>query len=245
MNPLKNNSRATGFDIPPNHRFRLTLDQMLRIFPIGNKDVLQSTTNCLNKYRTPFGLNYKLPLKHFLAQAGVETGGFKKYTVTENLSYTIKNINTVFPKYFSTTSGRNPADYARSPETLANLVYGNRMGNGPESSGDGWKYRGRGVLQLTGKDNYAAFTQFYQKQFQSTLDFVSSPDNISSDAELAVMSGLWYFKVRVIDSKALRVAGGFADTDASVKQVSMLVNGGTNGLAERQALYKKILAVLG
>jgi putative chitinase len=243
VNASKNKPGITGPNNPINDKIGLILAQMT-IFPSGNKDVLQSTINCLNKHGTAFGLNYKLPLKHFLAQAGVETGGFKTCNVTENLSYTVNNINTVFPKYFSTTSGRNPADYARNPEKLANLVYGSRMGNGPESSGDGWRYRGRGVLQLTGKDNYAAFTNFYQKQFQSTLDFVAFPDNVSNDAELAVMSGLWYFKVRVVNSKALKTAGGFADTEASVKQVSMLVNGGTNGLAERQALYKKILAVL-
>ena len=102
-----------------------------------------------------FELNTPLRLAHFLAQAGHESGGFK--AVQENLNYGAKGLRSIFGKYFPDDA--KALLYERKPEKIANLVYGGRMGNGPEPTGDGWKFRGRGYIQLTGRDNYTAFSK--------------------------------------------------------------------------------------
>ena len=101
-----------------------------------------------------FELNTPLRLAHFLAQAGHESGGFK--LVTENLNYGAKGLLGIFPKYFNTETA---ALYERKPEKIANIVYASRMGNGDKSTGDGWKFKGRGYIQLTGRSNYTEFSK--------------------------------------------------------------------------------------
>jgi putative chitinase len=163
-----------------------------------------------------FEINTPLRLAHFLAQCGHESGGFK--LTKENLNYSAKGLNGIFKKYFPTLDSAVP--YERKPEKIANKVYGGRMGNGTEGSGDGWKFHGRGFIQLTGKDNYTAFTKSIGE------DCVSNPDLVAS--KYALLSAAWFFNKNGLHKMA---DGGASDT--VVTSITKRVNGGTIGLADR------------
>ena len=163
-----------------------------------------------------FELNTPLRLAHFLAQAGHESGGFK--AVTENLNYGAKGLRGVFGKYFPTDA--KALEYERKPEKIANLVYGNRMGNGAESTGEGFKIRGRGYIQLTGKDNYVAFDKVVEE------DLIANPDLVSTKYPL--LSAAWFFH-----KNGLHKIADEGATEAVVTKVTKRVNGGTIGLADR------------
>ncbi len=120
---------------------------------------------------------------HFFGQTAHETGGFKAFS--ENLNYGAKGLRGIFGKYFPTDA--LALQYERKPERIANRVYASRMGNGPEASGDGWKYRGRGALQLTGKDNYLAFSKYCNRP-----DVMTNPDLVAT--ELAFESAMFFFE---------------------------------------------------
>ena len=162
-----------------------------------------------------FGITTVLRLSHFLAQCSNESGGFK--VVNENLNYSEKRLVEVFPRYFK---DKNPKDYGNRPEKIASLVYGNRMGNGNEASGEGYKFRGRGYIQLTGKANYSAFSKFIGEDTVSNPDLVSTKYPLASAAFFFQANGLW----PICD------LGSTADT---VKKVTIRVNGGTLGLGDR------------
>ena len=174
-----------------------------------------------------FELNTPLRLAHFLAQAGHESGGFK--AVTENLNYGAKGLLGVFPKYFPSTI--KAESYQRQPEKIANLVYGGRMGNGPEASGEGFKFRGRGYIQLTGKDNYKAFDAVVPE------NLLESPDLVATKYPL--LSAAWFFHKNGLH----KIADGGA-TDAVVTSVTKRVNGGTIGLADRIKHFKEYYSLL-
>jgi putative chitinase len=174
-----------------------------------------------------FELNTPLRLAHFLAQAGHESGGFK--AVTENLNYGAKGLLGIFKKYFPTQEKANL--YERKPEKIANLVYGGRMGNGPETSGEGFKYRGRGYIQLTGKDNYKAF------DLVVTENITENPDLVATKYPL--LSAAWFFHKNGLHKIADKGA-----TDAVVTEVTKRVNGGTIGLADRLKHFKEYHALL-
>lgn len=161
----------------------------------------------------------------FLAQCGHESGDFT--VLQENLNYSAQGLNKTFPKYFPTIESAEP--YARQPEKIANKVYGGRMGNGPEDSGDGYQYRGRGAIQLTGHDNYQAFADSIGKSID---DAVAYCETLAG----AVESACWFWKGRKLN--ALADAG---DMETMTKRI----NGGLNGLADRQQRYQKALNVLG
>jgi putative chitinase len=163
-----------------------------------------------------FEINTPLRLAHFLAQCGHESGGFK--LTKENLNYSAKGLNGIFKKYFPTLESAVP--YERKPEKIANKVYGGRMGNGAEASGEGWKFHGRGFIQLTGKDNYTAFTKSIGE------DCIANPDLVASKYALA--SAAWFFNKNGLH----KMADGGA-TDAVVTSITKRVNGGTIGLADR------------
>jgi putative chitinase len=163
-----------------------------------------------------FEINNSLRLAHFLAQCGHESGGFK--LVQENLNYGAKGLRGIFSKYFPDDA--KAALYERKPEKIANLVYGGRMGNGPEASGDGWKFHGRGFIQLTGHDNYKAFADSIGE------DTLSNPDLIATKYPLA--SAAWFFHKNGLH----KLADGGA-TDAVVTSITKRVNGGTIGLEDR------------
>ena len=154
---------------------------------------------------------------HFFGQCAHESGGFKVFS--ENLNYSDKGLNGIFKKYFPTIA--STAGYARNPEKIANKVYANRMGNGPEASGDGYKWRGRGPIQLTGKDNYAAFSSDVKRP-----DVLKNPDLVVG--ELAFESALWFFR-----KNGLLAIADKGVTDAIITQISKRVNGGTHGLDDR------------
>ena len=160
----------------------------------------------------------------FLAQLAHESGSFR--FVEENLNYSVEALQRVFKKYFPTDE--LALMYARQPEKIANRVYANRMGNGEESSGDGWKYRGRGLIQLTGKDNYAAFS------LKANNNALLEPDSVA-EPELAAMSAGWFW-----DTNGLNKLSDTGD----VRAVTRRINGGFNGLADREAKYNKLITIL-
>ena len=160
---------------------------------------------------------------HFFAQTAHESGGFKAFS--ENLNYSAKGLRGTFGKYFPTDLSAQM--YARQPERIANRVYANRMGNGPESSGDGWKYRGRGALQLTGKFSYQAFADYIGRP-----DIMKNPDLVAT--ELCFESALWFF-----DRNKLWSICDKGVNDAAILALTKRINGGTNGLDDRRAKTKK------
>jgi putative chitinase len=169
-----------------------------------------------------FQINTPLRLCHFLAQCGHESGNFK--AVNENLNYGAKGLRGIFPKYFPTDA--LAAEYERKPEKIANKIYGGRMGNGPEATGEGYKYRGRGYIQLTGKDNYSAFDKVV------TEDITANPDLVATKYPL--LSAAWFWNSRKLNEIADKGA-----TDAEVTAITKKVNGGTIGLADRIKHFKE------
>jgi putative chitinase len=171
-----------------------------------------------------FGIDTPLKLAHFLAQCGHESGGFR--LTQENLNYSAQGLKNIFPKYFP---GNLSESYARNPQKIASKVYGGRMGNGPESTGEGYKFRGRGYIQLTGKDNYTAFGKAINE------DILSNPDLVSTKYPL--LSAAWFFSKnclkRCVDA-----------SDATVTSVTKCVNGGTIGLPDRLKHFKEYYHLL-
>lgn len=160
---------------------------------------------------------------HFFGQTSHETGHFKVFS--ENLNYSASGLLKVFPKYFKTLAEAQA--YERKPEKIANRVYGNRMGNGDEASGEGFKFRGRGALQLTGKSNYEAFSKFLNKP-----EIMTNPDSVAD--QYAFESALFFFEKNGLWS----ICDKGVD-DNTILALTKRINGGTNGLEERKTLTKK------
>jgi len=165
---------------------------------------------------------------HFFGQTSHETGGFKAFS--ENLNYGAKGLMGVFKKYFPNEAVAK--QYERKPEKIANRVYANRMGNGDEASGDGWRYRGRGALQLTGKTNYETFAAYCNRP-----DVMTNPDLVAT--ELAFESAMFFFERNKLWSICDQGV-----TDAAILSVSKKVNGGTHGLEDRKNKTKTYFAQL-
>jgi putative chitinase len=163
-----------------------------------------------------FEINTPLRLAHFLAQTGHESGGFK--AVKENLNYSAKGLMAIFKKYFPTEVLANA--YARQPQKIANRVYGGRMGNGLEATGEGFKFRGRGYIQLTGKQNYTAFDKTVEEDILATPDLVAT--------KYPLLSAAWFFY-----KNGLQKIADEGATDAVVTKITKRVNGGTIGLPDR------------
>ena len=174
-----------------------------------------------------FQINTPLRLAHFLAQCGHESGGFR--LTKENLNYSAKGLTGTFKKYFPTEASAKP--YERQPAKIANKVYGNRMGNGPESSGEGVKFCGRGYIQLTGKENYTAFGKSINE------DILSNPDKVAS--EYALLSAAWFFSKNGLHKMADEGA-----SDTVVTKITKRVNGGTIGLPDRIKHFKEYYSLL-
>lgn len=192
-----------------------------KVFP--NCKEPEKFCNLLDNLLPAAGIDTRERVNMFLAQCGHESGGFSVFT--ENLNYSTKGLRTVFPKYFPDDS--TAEKYDRQKEKIANRVYANRMGNGPESSGDGWKYRGRGILQCTGKDNYAAFSK------DTNIDAVNNPDLLSTDKSVAIKSAIWFWSKNNLNK--------FADAK-DILGATKKINGGTNGLEDRTDKYNKLIA---
>lgn len=174
---------------------------------------------------------YKMPAvraAHFFAQCAHESGNFA--FLSENLNYTAEQLTKTWPKLF-------PADiaakYAKQPEKIANRAYGGRIGNGPEDSGDGWKYRGRGAIQLTGKDNYTAFSKAVNRP-----DVMTNPDIVSG--ELAFESAMFFF-----DKNKLWDICDRGINDSAITELTKRINGGTLGLEDRKEKTYKFAQILG
>lgn len=168
-----------------------------------------------------FGINTPLRLAHFLSQCSHESAGFT--AVKENLNYSAEGLRKTFPKYFPTDD--IAAKYARQPEKIANRVYANRMGNGDEASGDGWKYRGAGYLQTTGKDNFKQLGDFLGE------DLVANPDLVATKYPLA--SAAFFFQ----KNKLWDICDKGAD-DSVVAKLTLKINGGNKGYADRLEKFK-------
>ena len=201
----------------------LTNKQFMELFPTAsNVDSWVFAINTLTEKYKITGVD----LAQFLAQCGHESGGFTVFI--ENLNYSRDGLLKIFPKYFDIKSAEI---YARKPMLIANRVYANRMGNGSEVSGDGWKYRGRCPVQCTGKNNYAAFSKWYFQDDRCVVD----PD-LLLDPMVSVAFVCWFWTTNKISALALK-----EDTVAVTKKI----NGGTHGLEDRKLRYAKAKKVLG
>ena len=181
---------------------------------LRNKIPIQ-VVNELESVMREFNISNPFRLAHFLAQTAHESGNFKH--VRENLNYSAEGLLRVFPKYFDRTTA---PIYARKPEMIANIVYESRMGNGNRNTGDGWRFRGRGYLQLTGRINYKAFGDYI------SVDLTKDPDLVATKYPLT--SAAWFFE----KNKLWQICDQGVSQDI-VRQVSRRVNGGTIGLQDR------------
>lgn len=203
----------------------LTYDHLLLINDGLNAQDCKYYIDAINDILPQYDINTPLRLCHFLAQILHESGHLKYKS--ENLNYSAKALRSVFGKYFKTDEIAN--QYARKPEKIANRVYANRMGNGDENSGDGWKYRGRGLIQLTGKDNYSQCAKDIQ------LDILTNPDIITTSPEACIKTACWFWKVNNLNM--------LADKD-DILVITKRINGGTNGLEDRKNILKKAKNIL-
>jgi putative chitinase len=193
---------------------------------LHNKIPIQ-VLNELGDVMKQFNITNSFRLTHFLAQVAHESGNFKH--VRENLNYSTEGLLKVFPKYFD----KNTAPlYARKPEQIANIVYESRMGNGNRNSGDGWRFRGRGYLQLTGRTNYKAFSDHI-----GDVNIMINPDLIATKYPLT--SAGWFFEKRGL----WKICDEGVDL-ATIRKVSQRVNGGFNGIADRVSKTNVLFNIL-
>ena len=203
----------------------ITLELLREICPKTKIDTLDDYVEPLNTVAEYYEM-FVNPRRvaGFLAQIAHESGGFN--FVVENLNYSAKGLMTIFKKYFPTEELAN--QYARKPEKIANRVYANRMKNGDEASGDGYKFRGRGLIQLTGRDNYTKFAAALDLDIDSTIAYLETPNG-------AVASAGWFW-----DNNKLNQ---YCDKDDFVT-LTKRINGGTIGLADRKHHYEIALKAL-
>jgi putative chitinase len=173
-----------------------------------------------------FAINTPLRLCHFLAQTGHESGGFK--ITKENLNYSAERLQVIFKKYFTADSAK---EYERKPQKIANIVYANRMGNGNQASGDGFRFCGRGYIQLTGKDNYAAFDKSVEE------DILANPDLVATKYPL--LSAAWFWSKNGLNAIADQGA-----TDEVITKATKKINGGVIGLEDRKKHFKEFYTLL-
>jgi putative chitinase len=207
----------SGFD------FDFTVEQLNQMVP-GNPHIShwhEAFCNILPDY----DINTKPRVAAFIAQCAHESGGFK--FIKENLNYKAASLCKVWPRYFPNMDVANA--YAQQPEKIANRAYGGRMGNGPEESGDGWKFCGRGLIQLTGKDNYSRYAQSLEISLDEASEHLTT-------FEGCVQSAAWFWEANNLNQ--------FADS-GDILTMTKRINGGTLGLEDRQKHYTHALHVLG
>jgi putative chitinase len=203
----------------------ITLEILQSICPKTKKTVLSGYIEPLNataEYYDMF-VNPKR-IAGFLAQIAHESGGFN--FIIENLNYSADGLRKIFSKYFPTAE--LAAQYARQPDKIANRVYANRMLNGNESSGDGFKFRGRGLIQLTGRDNYTRFATALDMSIEETINYLETPNG-------AVVSAGWFWDNNNLNS--------YCDKNDFIG-LTKRINGGTIGLSDRQHHYEIALKLL-
>lgn len=187
------------------------------------KGVIDQIPQVMEKFK----IDTPVRLSHFLAQCAHESGNFK--FMTENLNYSAKGLMGVFKKYFPTEAVAK--QYERKPEKIANRVYASRMGNGDEASGEGAKFKGRGYIQLTGKQNYSAFDKVVDE------DILAQPELIATKYPL--LSAAWFW-----DSRKLNALADGGATNQVVTSITKKVNGGTHGLEDRISKFKLFYSLL-
>lgn len=202
----------------------ITLEQITKAVPSVNRQRAMELVEVFNAWNEKFGITTPLRIAHFLGQIMHESGGLN--TLQENLNYSADRLLVVFPKYFNKT---NVSLYARNPQKIGNRVYANRMGNGSEGSGDGYRYRGRGALQITGKAGYEA----YQKSGFCNGDLISHPEWLAQKPG-AYKSAMWFWWKNGCNT--------LADKD-DIVAVTRKINGGYNGLSQREAYVKSLKKV--
>jgi putative chitinase len=201
----------------------LTKQQLAELIP-GNP-YLDNWLEALNEILPEYEIDTPKRVAAFIAQCAHESGGFR--ALKENLNYRAESLLKIFPKYFKTLEEANK--YARQPEKIANKIYGNRMGNGNEASGDGFRYCGRGLIQLTGKENYTWFAESLE------MDLADVPEYLQT-FEGAVQSACWFWETNNLNQ--------WADK-GDILTMTKRINGGTIGLEDRKKHYEHALHVLG
>jgi len=203
----------------------VTLDLLQKIAPKTKVATLEKFVDPMNYVAEHYDmLENKKRIAAFLAQTAHESGGFS--VVQENLNYSAKGLMGIFKKYFP--NEELAKQYERKPEKIANRVYANRMKNGPEESGDGWAFRGRGLIQLTGRDNYTRFAKAVGKDIVEAVRYLETPEG-------AVVSAGWFW-----DTNKLNI---YCDKD-DFTGLTKRINGGTIGLADRKHHYEIALLML-
>ena len=194
-------------ELLPRIEAQVWFDAMTRVLPKWNIDTVDRVAG-------------------FIAQTSHESGGYS--VLTENLNYSAEALDKIFPKYFK-RAGRDARNYHRQPEKIANVIYANRMDNGNENSGDGWRFRGGGILQLTGRYNYTQFGKAEDMSAEEATEFVRSPIG-------ALASACWFWDTNNINK--------YCDTQ-DITGMTKRINGGTIGLEDRKKHYAHALEVLG
>lgn len=195
----------------------------LKIIVPGNK-YIDHWFDALTMILPDYDITTSLRLAAFLAQTAHESMGFS--AIKENLNYRAETLRKVFPKYFPDAA--MASKYAHKQEAIANKVYANRMGNGSEASGDGFSYRGRGLIQITGKTNYTKFAASIDTPLADVQEYLAT-------FEGAVQSACWFWEVNKLNTLA---------DNCDIIGLTKKINGGTNGIAERVKLYQTAMRVL-
>jgi putative chitinase len=203
--------------------FDFTKEQLAQLIP-GNQ-YIDHWYEALCTLLPDYEINTPNRVAAFLAQCAHESGGFK--ALKENLNYQAASLCRVFPKYFPNMDVAN--QYAHNQEAIANRVYGGRMGNGPESTGDGFKYCGRGLIQLTGKQNYTKFAESIDTPIEDIPEFLGT-------FEGAIQSACWFWETNNLNQ--------YADS-GDILTMTKRINGGTIGLEDRTQHYNHALKVFG
>lgn len=204
----------------------ITAAKLRQIFPQTPLSTLELFVGPINTYCTKHEINTRNRMASFLSQVGHESAGFK--ALKENLNYSKDALLRVFPKYFK--SAALAERYARNPVAIGSRVYANRMGNGPESSGDGYKHRGFGAIQLTGKQNQSRFAFWIKKTLDDAIAYLQTPEG-------AILGAIWFWEVNDLNKIADK-------GEAGVTEMTRRINGGTNGLSDRLTKFKKAYKLL-
>jgi len=202
----------------------ITKEQLQSFFEDTKESLIDSYVDPLNKTFDKFEINNTNRICMFLAQCGHESGGLNH--TQENLNYKAEGLERTFPKYFRDVDAN---DYAHNPEKIANRVYADRMGNGDEDSGDGWKFHGRGLIQLTGRTNYEVFAADIGMNVDAAVEYLSTPEG-------AAMSAGWFWNKHNLNK--------WSD-EQDVLTVTKKINGGTIGFEERKELFEEALTLFG
>ncbi len=214
-------------------------DELKKVFTEAPDDTLELLASLINDFGEDFGIDTKAELDHFLAQAGHETGGLHELGTIENTNYTtVERLLEIFSSFSDIpTDVTNPQKfyaplYVNDPEAIANAAYCCQLGNGNELSGDGFKYRGRGIFQLTFKGNYQAFQNFYNDEYDPDIDIITNPELLVDNDTLAVLSAMWFYKEEVLDRFTV-------DSTTSVRKVTRRINRGLRGRTQRENIFNK------